>query len=68
MAELDRLPSSNTYVVKHAYFYIAFNLLMAEFEHKKGGTITIKRRIGYRTRCYKQILNIRWEPVYKGLY
>ena len=29
---VDWLPSSNTYLVKHAYFYIAFNLLMAEFE------------------------------------
>ena len=38
--KVDWLPSSNTCLVKHAYLYIAFNLLMAE--HKKGG------------KCYKK--------------
>ena len=54
-SKLDWLPSSNAYLVKHAYFYIAFNLLMAEFDvcskHRKGGggdCYKIKR-VGYRT-------------------
>ena len=44
--ELGWLPSSNTYLVKHAYFNISFNLLMAEFvcsKHWKGETITRKK-------------------------
>ena len=67
MYTLDWLPFSNNYLVKHAYLYIAFKLLMTEFvcsEHKKGVDYYKEKIIGYRTLYFKQILNRRWEPVY----
>ena len=45
---LDWLPSSNTCLVKHAYLYIAFNLLMAEFEY----VLSIRREVNVTRKMF----------------